>query len=88
QIELFSHVRVLKNFSEHLRRKISMAVLYTCLIHRVSKSFITDVTKFISGCMLSLRAMAQLELVNESTFSIPHVNILSKTDLVANKDIE
>ena len=41
----------------------------------------TDVTKFISGCMASLSAMVQLEL--------PHVNILSKMDLVTNKrDIE
>lgn len=41
----------------------------------------TDVTKFISGCMASLSAMVQLEL--------PHVNILSKMDLVTSKkDIE
>ncbi|CAL5434989.1 unnamed protein product [Camellia sinensis] len=41
----------------------------------------TDVTKFITGCMASLSAMVQLEL--------PHVNILSKMDLVTNKsDIE
>ncbi|TYI55741.1 hypothetical protein E1A91_D11G161900v1 [Gossypium mustelinum] len=43
--------------------------------------FITDVTKFVSGCMASLSAMVQLEL--------PHVNILSKMDLVTNKrDVE
>ena len=41
----------------------------------------TDVTKFISGCMASLSAMIQLELT--------HVNILSKMDLVTNKrDVE
>lgn len=41
----------------------------------------TDVAKFISGCMASLSVMVQLEL--------PHVNILSKMDLVRNKkDIE
>ena len=41
----------------------------------------TDVTKFISGCMASLSAMVQLEL--------PHVNILSKMDLMTSKrDIE
>lgn len=43
--------------------------------------FMTDVPKYISGCMASLSAMIQLEL--------PHVNILSKMDLVTNKkDIE
>ena len=39
--------------------------------------FVSDVTKFISGCMASLSAMIQLEL--------PHVNVLSKMDLVENK---
>uniref|UniRef100_A0A0E0KDH0 GPN-loop GTPase 3 n=1 Tax=Oryza punctata TaxID=4537 RepID=A0A0E0KDH0_ORYPU len=40
-----------------------------------------DVTKYISGCMASLSAMIQLEL--------PHINILSKMDLVSNKkDVE
>lgn len=47
----------------------------------ILNQFVTDVTKFISGCMASLSAMVQLEL--------PHVNILSKMDLVKNKrDIE
>ncbi|KAG1361250.1 putative pentatricopeptide repeat-containing protein, mitochondrial [Cocos nucifera] len=36
--------------------------------------FMTDVTKYISGCMASLSAMVQLEL--------PNVNILSKMDLL------
>lgn len=39
--------------------------------------FVTDVTKYISGCMACLSAMVQLEL--------PHINILSKMDLVPNK---
>jgi len=39
--------------------------------------FVSDVTKYISGCMASLSAMIQLEL--------PHINILSKMDLVSNK---
>ncbi|KAH6766122.1 P-loop containing nucleoside triphosphate hydrolases superfamily protein [Perilla frutescens var. hirtella] len=77
QIELFSHVPVLKNFVEHLRRKN----FNVCVVYLLDSQFITDVTKFISGCMASLSAMVQLEL--------PHVNILSKMDLVKNKrDIE
>lgn len=43
--------------------------------------FVSDVTKYISGCMASLSAMIQLEL--------PHVNVLTKVDLLPNKrDIE
>ncbi|NP_001335410.1 GPN-loop GTPase 3-like protein isoform X1 [Solanum lycopersicum] len=73
QIELFSHVPVLKNFVEHLRR----TNFNVCVVYLLDSQFITDVTKFISGCMASLSAMVQLEL--------PHVNILSKMDLVTNK---
>lgn len=77
QIELFSHVPVLRNFVEHLKRKD----FNVCVVYLLDSQFITDVTKFISGCMASLSAMIQLEL--------PHVNILSKMDLVKNKkDIE
>ncbi|KAH7864130.1 hypothetical protein Vadar_026107 [Vaccinium darrowii] len=73
QIELFSHVPVLKNFVEHLKRKN----FNVCAVYLLDSQFMTDVTKFISGCMASLSAMVQLEL--------PHVNILSKMDLVTNK---
>ncbi|KAI4326338.1 hypothetical protein MLD38_031662 [Melastoma candidum] len=73
QIELFSHVPVLKSFVAHLQRKN----FNVCAVYLLDSQFITDVTKFISGCMASLSAMVQLEL--------PHVNILSKMDLVRNK---
>ncbi|KAH8489744.1 hypothetical protein Peur_058816 [Populus x canadensis] len=73
QIELFSHVPVLRNFVEHLKSKN----FNVCVVYLLDSQFITDVTKFISGCMASLSAMVQLEL--------PHVNILSKMDLVTNK---
>ncbi|KAK7816956.1 gpn-loop gtpase 3 [Quercus suber] len=77
QIELFSHVPMLRNFVEHLKRKN----FNVCGVYLLDSQFMTDVTKFISGCMASLSAMIQLEL--------PHVNILSKMDLVTNKkDVE
>ncbi|XP_065627301.1 GPN-loop GTPase 3 [Quercus suber] len=77
QIELFSHVPVLRNFVEQLNRKN----FNVCGVYLLDSQFLTDVTKFISGCMASLSAMIQLEL--------PHVNILSKMDLVTNKrDVE
>ncbi|XP_074584681.1 GPN-loop GTPase 3 [Curcuma longa] len=77
QIELFSHANVLKNFVEHLKRKN----FNVCAVYLLDSQFMTDVTKYISGCLASLSAMVQLEL--------PHVNILSKMDLVSNKkDVE
>ncbi|TYJ26160.1 hypothetical protein E1A91_A07G099500v1 [Gossypium mustelinum] len=73
QIELFSHVPVLRNFVEHLKRKN----FNVCAVYLLDSQFITDVTKYVSGCMASLSAMVQLE--------VPHINILSKMDLVTNK---
>ncbi|CAN1346000.1 GPN-loop GTPase 3 [Linum perenne] len=68
---------VLRNFVQHLQRKN----FNVCVVYLLDSQFITDVTKFISGCMASLSAMVQLEL--------PHVNILSKMDLVKNqRDLE
>uniref|UniRef100_A0A0E0GM44 GPN-loop GTPase 3 n=1 Tax=Oryza nivara TaxID=4536 RepID=A0A0E0GM44_ORYNI len=77
QIELFTHVPVLRNFVEHLKRKN----FNVCAVYFLDSQFVSDVTKYISGCMASLSAMIQLEL--------PHINILSKMDLVSNKkDVE
>jgi GTPase SAR1 family protein len=77
QIELYSHVPVFRNFVEHLKRRN----FNVCVVYLLDSQFMVDVTKFISGCMASLSAMVQLEL--------PHVNILSKMDLVTNKkDLE
>ncbi|KAL8087641.1 hypothetical protein AgCh_037696 [Apium graveolens] len=77
QIEFYSHVPVFKNFVEHLKRKN----INICVVYLLDSQFMTDVAKFISGCMASLSAMVQLEL--------PHVNKLSKMGLVRNKkDIE
>lgn len=73
QIELFSHVPVLQNFVEHLKSKN----FNVCAVYLLDSQFMTDVTKFISGCMSSLSAMVHLE--------IPYVNVLSKMDLVKNK---
>ncbi|MQL68855.1 hypothetical protein Taro_001141 [Colocasia esculenta] len=73
QIELFTHIPVLRNFVEHLKRKN----FNVCAVYLLDSQFVTDVTKYISGCMASLSAMVQLEL--------PHINILSKMDIVTNK---
>ncbi len=39
--------------------------------------FITDIPKFVSGCMAALAAMVHLEL--------PHVSVLTKMDLCPDK---
>lgn len=44
-------------------------------VHLCDAHYITDASKYISVLLLSLRAMLHLEL--------PHVNVLSKIDLIS-----
>lgn len=43
-------------------------------VHLSDAHYVTDASKFISVVLLSLRAMLQLEM--------PHINVLSKMDLI------
>ena len=47
---------------------------------QIDSLFIADANKFISGVLCSLSAMVQLEL--------PHINVLTKCDLVDEKELE
>ncbi|CAM6109943.1 unnamed protein product [Calypogeia fissa] len=77
QIELYSHIPVLRTFVDQLKRWD----FNVCAVYLLDSQFVSDVTKYISGCMASLSAMVQLE--------IPHVNVLTKIDLLPNKkDLE
>lgn len=49
------------------------------LLYQIDSLFIADPTKFISGVLCSLSAMVQLEL--------PHINVLTKCDLVDEKEL-
>uniref|UniRef100_A0A7S4JBK5 GPN-loop GTPase 3 n=1 Tax=Guillardia theta TaxID=55529 RepID=A0A7S4JBK5_GUITH len=73
QIELYSHVPVMKNLVQALQRWGFMV----CGVYVIDSQFIADPGKFISGCLACLSAMVQLE--------IPHVNVLTKMDLVRKK---
>lgn len=82
QIELYTHVPLLPNLIKQLSRgslNISM-----CAAYLLESSFILDKAKFFSGTLSAMSAMLMLEL--------PHVNILSKMDLVkghvARKDLK
>jgi len=72
QIELYTHIPVMNKIIDQLRmwgysdRMVSVFV--------VDATFVTDPAKFISGSLLALSAMISMQL--------PHVNVLSKCDLV------
>ncbi len=74
QIELYSHVTVFRSFVDYLKRDgWNLAAVYT-----VDCQFVGDPTKFIAGSLQAMSAMVQLEL--------PHVNILTKVDLLGEEN--
>lgn len=73
QIELYSHVPVIRSFVDTLAKwDFQLAAVYL-----IDAQFISDESKFISGCLSSLSAMVQLE--------VPHISVLTKVDLVEDK---
>lgn len=71
QIELYTHMDVVKKLAENLKNWNFML----CSIFLVDSQFMVDGAKFLSGTMSALSVMVNLEL--------PHVNILSKIDLIS-----
>jgi len=72
QIELYTHVPIVPNLVKALTRgslNISM-----CAAYLLESTFIVDRPKFFAGTLSAMSAMLMVEL--------PHVNILSKMDLV------
>ncbi|CAG8496697.1 6152_t:CDS:2 [Ambispora leptoticha] len=70
QVELFTHYDSVKNIIERLAKKNFRLVT----VHLVDAHHCTDPAKYISVLLLSLKTMLQIEL--------PHINVLSKIDLM------
>eukprot|EP00505_MAST-04D_sp_SCG-Rhode-Island_P003953 Stramenopile-MAST_4_protein_3953 len=77
QIELFSHVPVMKMVLNHI---IEVNQIKICGVYLLDALFIDDAAKFLSGTMCALASMASLEL--------PHVNVITKCDLVDAEKLE
>jgi GTPase SAR1 family protein len=78
QLELYTHIPLMRNVIDRMRMwgyESSMVGVF-CL----DTTFVSDTSKFISGSLLSLSAMIALE--------VPHINVLTKCDLIAEEDIE
>ncbi|KAG6976263.1 hypothetical protein JG688_00001554 [Phytophthora aleatoria] len=75
QIELYSHLPVMKQLCDSLKDW----GFNICCVYLIDSLFVVDPTKFISGVLCSLSAMVQLEL--------PHINVLTKCDLVDEKEM-
>jgi hypothetical protein len=71
QVELYSHHDSLKRIVDKMTQ--SWGLRLTC-VHLVDSHHVSDPAKYISVLLLSLASMTQL--------SLPHVNVLSKMDLI------
>lgn len=78
QIELYTHIPVMNKIIDQLRLWGYGDNMVSVFI--VDATFVTDVSKFISGSLLALSAMIAMQL--------PHVNVLSKCDLVEEASME
>ncbi|WVR05127.1 hypothetical protein IAU60_002139 [Kwoniella sp. DSM 27419] len=71
QVEIWTNHDSLKNmFAKFIKMDYRLAA-----VHLSDAHYITDASKFISVVLLALRAMLQMEM--------PHVNVLSKIDLIS-----
>lgn len=78
QLELYTHIPLMRRIIDQMRLwgfESSMVGVFLC-----DATFLCDSSKFISGSLLALSAMIALEL--------PHINVLTKCDLMAEEEIE
>lgn len=73
QIELYTHVPVVPTLVQHLTRTGALHI-NLCAAYLLESTFVIDRAKFFAGTLSAMSAMLMLEL--------PHVNIMSKMDLV------
>lgn len=73
QIELYTHIPLVPALVKHLSRN-GQRQINLCAAYLLESTFIVDRAKFFAGTLSAMSAMIMLEM--------PHVNILSKMDLV------
>ncbi len=79
QIELYTHIPVMRQIVNQLQRWD----FRLCGVFLLDSQFLVEPSKFFSGVMTALSSMITLEL--------PHVNVLSKMDLLdkaSRKEVE
>ena len=74
QIELYTHVPVMKQLVDVLQAWN----FRVCVVYLLESQFLTEASKFVSGCLSALSTMVNLEA--------PHVNVMTKVDLLSKKD--
>lgn len=77
QIELYTHQPLMRNLVQLLQGRLGYRV---CVVYMIDSHFITEPAKMMSGSLACLSAMLLLEC--------PHINVLSKVDLLDAHDKE
>ncbi|RDL41934.1 Transcription factor fet5 [Venustampulla echinocandica] len=73
QIELYTHIPILPALVKHLTRTGALDIRL-CAAYLLEATFVIDSAKFFAGTLSAMSAMIMLE--------VPHINIMSKMDLV------
>jgi len=73
QIELYTHIPILPSLVKFLTQAGSLDIRL-CAAYLLEATFVVDRAKFFAGTLSAMSAMIMLE--------IPHINVLSKMDLV------
>ncbi|XP_067032314.1 GPN-loop GTPase 3-like isoform X2 [Acropora muricata] len=76
QIELYTHMPVMRQLVETLHQWN----FRVCGVFLIDSQFVVDCSKFFAGVLTALSAMIQLE--------IPHINVMSKMDLLTKKQLK
>jgi len=71
QVELYTHHDIMTTITQQLTKALDFRLV---AVHLVDSTLCVDVHRYISAVLLSLSAMMQMEL--------PHINVLSKIDMV------
>lgn len=75
QVELYMHLPVMKSLVDQLQ-KWGYSL---CVVYCIDSLIISDASRFIAGTLMCLSGMVQLEL--------PHINLLTKCDMVEDKKL-
>lgn len=76
QIELYTHMPVMRQLVQTLNHWD----FRVCGVFLIDSQFLVDCSKFFAGILTALSAMIQLE--------IPHINVMSKMDLLSKKQMK
>ncbi|ODV91659.1 hypothetical protein CANCADRAFT_230 [Tortispora caseinolytica NRRL Y-17796] len=74
QIELYTHIPVLPSIVKHLKEAHNMSM---CATYLLQAPYVVDISKYFSATLSAMSAMMLLE--------VPHLNILSKVDLIQDR---